>query len=109
MLFLVTVFAVWLTHQINFVKHRQTMLGLIKERGGGYRALSDWRFRPYLGEPPNVSVPIWRRWMGDEPITDVAWPSSIERLYVIEAHGAFPEARIQYRRQNAATIGDRPG
>jgi hypothetical protein len=109
MFVVVTVFAVWLTHQINFVKHRKVMLGLIKERGGGYRALSDWPLHPYLGEPPKVSIPFWRRWMGDEPITDIAWPSSTTRLHVIEAHGAFPESRTQYRRRNAATIGDQPG
>src|SRR5689334_18850328 len=79
MLLLVTLFCIWLAWQVRIVRERQAMRALIKEQGGVARTLKDWRPLRYppsapappVSLPPNISVPFWRQWIGDEPIADV--------------------------------------
>jgi hypothetical protein len=104
MLLLVTVFALWLAWQVRIVRDRQAMMALLKQQGGSIMALKDWRdpsgyaspVPPVAAvRPPQISVPFWRRWIGDEPIVEVACPVGSDESYVERARAAFPEADVK--------------
>jgi hypothetical protein len=98
---LVTAFAVWLGWQVNIVRKRQATRVFIEEQGGIARSLQDWRpmrYPPgYAGprpgaNPPQVSLPFWRQWMGDEPVAEILWPAGSAESKIVQAMAVFPEA-----------------
>jgi hypothetical protein len=96
MLLLVTLFCVWLAWQVRVVRDRQAMRVLIKERRSIVTTLKDWQ--PPLGAtPPKISVPFWRKWMGDEPIIEVILSHKLDSAEMEQVRALFPEAQVWRR------------
>ena len=89
---LVTVLAVWLGWQVRIVRERQAMRVFIKEHRSIVTTLKDWQ--PPLGAtPPKISVPFWRKWMGDEPIVQVTLSHKLDHAEMEQVRSLFPEGR----------------
>ena len=123
MLLLMTLLCVWLAWQVRIVRERQALMAFLKEQGGTTMTLKDWRdpsayggyapsgSAPSVVAPPQISVPFWRQWMGDEPIVEVVYPPDSAESDIESARAAFPEAevktaiRVPIRRRRPALLG----
>jgi hypothetical protein len=96
MLLLVTLIAVWLAWQVRIVRERQAMRVAIKEHRSIVTTLKDWQ--PVPGATaPKISVPFWRKWMGDEPIVEVTLSHKLDHTEMEQVRVLFPEAQIRRR------------
>ncbi len=97
----VTVFAVWLGWHMKIVHQRRAYLDGLKSRGLSYELVSESEsayrdvgsdYMSYYELPGPVSIPFWRRWLGDDAairisVGDVATEAD-------EARRLFPEVGV---------------
>jgi hypothetical protein len=89
MFVVVTVFAVWLGWEIDFITRRHTYIHRFQP--------NTWRIfetppNPFWSPPP--VIPVWRIWLGDCPQAFVAVPSGRTREQLAEVKSLFPEVVI---------------
>jgi hypothetical protein len=71
----ITVFGVWLGWQLKIVRDRHAVFEWIEINGGAYWTPASQQLREEPGlTPMSKTVPIWRSWLGDEPIEGVHMP-----------------------------------
>jgi hypothetical protein len=63
----VTVFAMWLAWELNFIRERQAWLRLARDNRVVAKTASDWTGTV----PASAQIPIWRRLLGDESIVAI--------------------------------------
>ena len=102
----------WLTSEWRFVRERRAcearLLRSFKANEGGVAA--PYRYSRFANGPdvfpewPEASaripsVPIWRRWLGDEPFGIVSVPALWPENEVRDIKALFPEAFVYWRRE----------
>jgi hypothetical protein len=97
MLLLVTVFAVWLAWELRFVRERQAYMQRCAERPWPCLMAPDAATSPLINHTiPVPSIPIWRRWLGDEAVVYVGHPEyetpDSLRRFRLDCQRLFPEA-----------------
>jgi hypothetical protein len=90
----VTVVAVWLGWELRFVQNRKTMRRWLNENEWGVMAAVNPRDAIVVQDFSNVTIPIWRNWMGDEPIALIALPDHRSKEREQAVRDLFPEATI---------------
>ncbi|MBI2825762.1 MAG: hypothetical protein HYX69_13840 [Planctomycetia bacterium] len=96
MFVLLTLAAVWLGWELKFIRDRKAMYAFVKDRGGSVRARRDcppYGVHQWTIETPPERIPRWRRWLGDETVCFVVWPSSAQESDIQKAKAMFPEAK----------------
>jgi hypothetical protein len=93
MFLLVTLSCVWLAWQVRIVRERQAMRVFIKEHRSIVTTLKDWQ-SPSGATPPQINVPFWRIWMGDEPIVEVILSHKLDHAEMEQVRALFPEAKV---------------
>ena len=93
----VTVLGCCLGWEVNVVRMRQNVLRQAKQRYSEIWKAADYQATFSKSTPPNpiATIPIWRRWLGDEAIQEIGVASSV----VDDSERAmlrfwFPEAKI---------------
>jgi hypothetical protein len=104
MLLLVTILAVWLGWELNYIRKRAAFLvenerlsnvdvpdEPSKDGTGSYVTITGT-----LVEPPDApaAIPFWRRWLGDTPAEFVILPQKASKAYRKQAKSLFPEAQV---------------
>ena len=99
MLLLVTVFAVWLGWELKFIRERQAWLRRVADDPENLVILSTGfekrgiDYVTYLALSEPVTIPAWRRWLGDQAlISAILAPSS--EIELDDMHRLFPEADL---------------
>lgn len=78
LLMLLTVLAgciAWTISEVRYVHLRQAVAKSTLEQNGRLLSVADWEARPEVAANSihsPVTNPIWRRWMGDQPMLEVA-------------------------------------
>jgi hypothetical protein len=93
LLMLITLVALWLTSEQYHVREREATRRWVTNNGGYAHSLPDWIARTGK-KPPELSIPFWRQWIGDEPMVSLqmsrgATPDDVDRVGAL-----FPEARV---------------
>lgn len=81
----------WLGWELNYIRQRREMVSLIEQQGGSvYRWDRPRVYNPVVREPKQL--PFWRRWLGDERITEIMlWgPTAQDEKQLVK--DLFPEA-----------------
>ena len=90
--FVVTALAVWLGWELRLVRARSTYRQWLQDNGGGSNT-AGWVAEHDPTESTERSrIPLWRQWMGDEPIYDVLIPFGSSEDELAHARRLFPEA-----------------
>ncbi|HEY4311724.1 MAG TPA: hypothetical protein VGN12_19920 [Pirellulales bacterium] len=89
---LMTLVALWLASELATIRERRQMRERIHADFGTVINVSEARELGLSLEKQSVSVPFWRRWLGDEAVAevDLAFGSLDEK--VTAAQKMFPEA-----------------
>jgi hypothetical protein len=89
---LVTVFAVWLRWELKYIGDRKATVADLRSR----RAFvsNDSLELVAAGQPP-VTIPFWRRWLGDKPVSEIGapYPYGFTEAEWARLRVMFPEAR----------------
>jgi hypothetical protein len=94
----------WLGWQFEIVKERKAMRSEMKRRRTVSITLIDRRPDNVLGLPVG-EVSFIRRWMGDEPLDEVAFPiQEMRSPYADRVRDLFPEATIGEMELDGKTI-----
>ncbi len=102
MLLLVTLLCVWLAWQMHVVRERELVRASVTRHGAVVTALKDRIEWKGFGTSPQISVPFWRQWVGDEPIAGIAFSPDADEADVERAQRVFPEASVfQFERSDA--------
>lgn len=101
-----TVFCVWLGWQVNLVHQRNAMRAAVEQSGG----IVDIFIRPEFpdeslaimsyersGPVEEPEIPQWRRWLGDEAISQLILPAGSSEPELARARALFPEAEVEER------------
>jgi hypothetical protein len=100
---MLTVFGVWLGWQANVVHERKAMRNWIESGGGRLSVFYPPQPLPgtnliiLTGDFPDgedFTVPIIRRWLGDEPVWKVEVRHDASADEVVKAKRLFPEAEV---------------
>lgn len=93
MFVVVTAFAVWLGRQVNVVRERKAMRDWLNDGNSYYVGISGDRLVAVFNNP--ATIPIWRRWLGDEPVEFIGIFKEMPKTKVDDVQSLFPEAIIQ--------------
>ncbi|HEY1601352.1 MAG TPA: hypothetical protein VGG64_17250 [Pirellulales bacterium] len=94
---LVTVLAVWLGWELHIVRERQAIRQRIAESGGRVYPSEQSESKlllTSLGMVTECRIPVWREWLGDEPVGFVRLKTSASYAELKKARLAFPEAQF---------------
>ena len=89
MFVVVTVLALWLGWELKFIRERQKMRQWLFDHDGAAGTAWD----AGMAEDA-VKIPVWRRWLGDEPTALVALDDKSAAAHEGRARRLFPEAII---------------
>jgi hypothetical protein len=90
---LMTLVALWLAWEQHYVRERKATRMWVTNNGGAAHSLTDW-ITPAGTEPPEVSIPFWRQWIGDEPLVSLQLSSQATADDLERVRAIFPEARV---------------
>jgi hypothetical protein len=115
LLILLTVLAgciAWTVSEVRYVRLRQAARTAALEGDGRLLSVADWEARPEgaahnLRSP--VTIPAWRRWMGDEAMLDVAIPYGSSDATLEAAKLLFPEAQVYVAQPHVNVSGPQIG
>jgi hypothetical protein len=95
MFVVVTVFAVWLGSELNFVRARQAALtdGSVL----GKRRPDELDFEDLFPGTTLATIPIWRKWLGDNAYQWLSLPAESTQAEMDRIKKTFPEARMIVR------------
>jgi hypothetical protein len=91
----VTVFACWLGWELKFIRERQAFLRWVAEA----QSESKPPYHRTVSHEVNTDgsvIPIWRRWLGDEPVLVINLPHTDKEGVLEEVSALFPEAKMGY-------------
>ncbi|MBI2825907.1 MAG: hypothetical protein HYX69_14575 [Planctomycetia bacterium] len=91
MFLLVTLFALWLAWELNFIHERQAFLAWVDRKNA--EVTNAW----FMVNPPRVppaTIPFWRRWLGDTAVDTVELPPNSTAADRDRAKALFPEADV---------------
>jgi hypothetical protein len=95
MFVVVTVFAIWLGWELSYIRERKDAIARLGE--------PECLFIASTGELRNMNpgnealiatIPIWRRWLGDEPMAQVCLDAAQDSSLVEKLVELFPEADL---------------
>jgi hypothetical protein len=92
-LIVVTLLAIlcgYVGYQLRTIAHRKILIEKIVHAGG-----TCWPDEMIDGGS-GATVPLVRRWLGDEPLFWIAYPATISRPALVEIADYFPEAIISF-------------
>lgn len=95
---LVTIFALWLGWEVKFIHERQAIRAWLREGNGWEVTWEDYKNTPSppgrAAGDPTMQIPIWRKWLGDEPIALLGFEPSATPADRARVKQLFPEAEI---------------
>ena len=99
MLLVVTVFAMWLGWELRFIRERQAFLvwrERVQAESRDHAVLTGPLAIPLaVYVPPEAAkIPIWRRWLGDQPVDSFFLPPNATVADQQRAKALFPEALL---------------
>ncbi|HEY2840785.1 MAG TPA: hypothetical protein VGJ26_16630 [Pirellulales bacterium] len=101
MFVVVTIFAIWLKWELNFVHERKEAIGAARHNPG-HEPIDDLAddtvFVIFPGDSPNTGnprLPFWRIWLGDQPVAGVATPPDASDETIHKWKRLFPEAEVE--------------
>jgi len=89
-----TLLAIWFGWQVHIVRERQDWRKWLEDNDGSFVSVAAWNARPKHASA--ADVPIYRKWLGDEPAARIALPHGTEPADVHRAKSVFPEADRVY-------------
>jgi hypothetical protein len=102
----------WTVSEVRYVRLRQAMRTAALEGDGRLLSVADWEARPEVSvnniRSP-VTIPIWRRWMGDGPMLEVAIPYGSSDSTLHAAKLLFPEAQVYVAQPHVNVSGPQIG
>lgn len=115
-LLVVVTFTAVVVREANVVKQRREALALIEKNDGRATMVKDWSPVPnppgesIIPASPDATIPLWRRWMGDEPVAEICWTLSAKPEDMERASAVFPEAGryLVYPSPPQSPIDERP-
>lgn len=98
MLVWVTVLAVALGWELNFIRERRAFLQSLQKQQLAEIARSNTPVGSLYSVsavyPPVPAIPFWRRWLGDEPQDVITFPRETPPAEMDKAKMLFPEATL---------------
>lgn len=93
MFVVLTVFSIWLGWQAKIVRDRREARKWLEDNGGW--SIAAFAHNSFSGDVP--AIPFWRKWLGDEPMTDIGpLPDATEQDRK-RIKRLFPEAYVSDR------------
>ncbi len=96
----VTMFAVWLGWELNFVRQRLALRKQLAAGAGWVLTVTEYCGYSACALPGRsvradvMKIPFWRRWMGDEPIAQMGFDRGATAADRARARELFPEAYV---------------
>jgi hypothetical protein len=93
----VTLFSLWLGWELKFIRDRRAFLAAMDDLRITEPQNSTSAFGlgfTWTDQSSGASIPFWRRWLGDEPQTVLALPSTSTEADRETAVKLFPEAKV---------------
>ena len=98
----------WTVCEVRFVHLRQAVAKSTLEERGQLLSVKDWEARPEVAANnirSPVTIPFWRRWMGDEAMLEVAIPYGSSDATLNAKRILFSEAQVYVAPEPAAAGG----
>jgi len=84
-----TLVALWLAWELNFIRERKAMRRTIAEKGF-VSTVKEWNSE--AGRVSQAKVPFWRVWLGDEAIAMIMLEQGATEFDLEQVRSRFPEA-----------------